>query len=219
MKNKLIISFLILLFPILAFSQRKYYEPEYYLGVTGGVTGSMVYFKPKVSQTYLLGNTGGLIFRYIGAKHCGLQVEANYLQRGWQEKGDLYARQLNYLEVPFMTHFNWGKSVRFHFNLGLEGCYLLGEKVVQNNTENSDAVQHNLPLHNKFDYGFCGGPGLTFNIKGQVIQLDARAFYSVTNIFSNAPKDHQFNMSNNMNAAVTLGWLMQFKNGKLKVEN
>jgi hypothetical protein len=218
MKNKLIISFLILLFPVLAFSQRKYYEPEYYLGVTGGVTGSMVYFKPKVSQTYLLGNTGGLIFRYIGAKHYGLQVEANYLQRGWQEKKDLYARRLDYLEVPFMTHFNWGKSVRFHFNLGLQGSFLLGEKVVQNNTENSTDVQHNLPVQNKFDYGFCGGLGLTGNIKGQVIQLDVRASYGVNNIFSNAPKDH-FSYSSNLNAAVTLGWLMQFKNGKLKVEN
>ena len=218
MKNKLIISFLILLFPILAFSQRKYYEPEYYLGVTGGVTGSMIYFDPKVSQTYLLGNTGGLIFRYIGAKNRGLQVEANYLQRGWQEKGDLYARQLNYLEVPFMTHFNFGKKARFHFNLGLQGSFLLGEKVLQNNTENSNDIQHNLPVQKKIDYGFCGGPGLTFNIKGQVIQLDVRASYGVNNIFSNTLKDH-FSYSSNLNAAVTLGWLMQFKNGKLKVEN
>ena len=214
MKNKLIISVLILIFPLFALAQRKYYPPECYVGVTGGVTGSMVYFgpKPRVPQTYLLGQTGGLVFKYIGDKNFGLQTELNYRQRGWEEKDNLYARRLDYIELPFMTHFYFGKSVRVHLNLGLEGSYLLKEKTLKDNTKDLEekGYQHYTPVWNKFDYGFCGGPGLTINIKGQVIQLDIRASCSVSNIFSDAPKE-RFEDSHNLNAAITLAWLMQFR--------
>jgi hypothetical protein len=211
MNNKTaIILFALLLFSLSLSAQRKYYEPEYYVGATGGVTGSMVYFYPQIEQTYLLGMTEGLIFRYIGDKYFGVQAELNHRQRGWQEPENLYARRLDYLELPFMTHFYMGKKTRVHFNLGLEGSFLIGEKVLINNTENSDAAQHNLPVKNKFNYGFCGGPGFSIKIAKQVIQLDIRASYSIGNIFANAPKD-RFDSSNNLTAAITLAWLVQLK--------
>jgi opacity protein-like surface antigen len=217
MKNKLTISVLaLLLIPFSLVAQRKYYEPEYYIGVTGGVSASRVFFSPKLNQTYLLGQTAGLIFRYTEQKSLGIQMELNYRQRGWKEKNNIYARRLDYLEMPFMTHFYFGKSVRVYLNLGIEGSYLLNEKILFNNTqdaENANSEQYTHPAKNRFDYGFCGGPGLSVNIKGQVIQLDVRASYSLSNIFSNVPKD-KFDNSNNMNAAVTLAWLMQFKNKK-----
>ncbi|MDR0810873.1 MAG: PorT family protein [Paludibacter sp.] len=214
MKNKLIISVLLLLLvPLAIVAQRKYYEAEYYLGVAGGVSASKIYFAPKVSQTYLLGQTEGLIFRYIGQKNLGLQVELNYRQRGWKEKEDLYARRLDYIEMPFMTHFYLGKTARIYLNLGFSGSYLLNEKIIfdnTKNTENANQEQYTHPAKNRFDYGFCGGPGFSVNIKGQVIQLDIRASYSISTVFSDTSKD-KFNNSNNMNAVVTLAWLMQIK--------
>lgn len=71
-------------------AQRKPYETEVYWGVNGGITGSMVMFKPSVSQSFLTGYNGGIVFRYINAKSLGLQAEINYSERGWLEKDNNY---------------------------------------------------------------------------------------------------------------------------------
>lgn len=52
-----------------------------------------------------MGITGGLTARYISEKYfamiCGVQVELNYAQRGWDEKFDqpgddrAYSREMN----------------------------------------------------------------------------------------------------------------------------
>ncbi len=56
-----------------------------------------------------MGITGGLTARYISEKYfamiCGVQVELNYAQRGWDEKFDqpgddrAYSREMNYMEM------------------------------------------------------------------------------------------------------------------------
>ncbi|HQF11975.1 MAG TPA: PorT family protein, partial [Paludibacteraceae bacterium] len=63
---------------------------------------------------------------------------------------------------------------------------------------------------NPFDYGICGGLGFMFRIRKNVLQLDARANYSLSDIFSNNKTDF-FDSSNNINFSVNLGWLWQVK--------
>ena len=213
MYAKYLKSLLVVVFSVLAIhsnGQKRLDFPETYVGIEGGVTGSMVNFSPSVDQTYLLGYCAGLSYRYIGHKVAGLQAELNYSQRGWAESDGLYARQLNYLELPFMTHFYFGRNFRFHFNIGPQLSYLLSENVVVDNTVNSEAEQHTKPVYNKFDYGFCGGPGFSFRFNRQVIMLDIRASYSVSDVFSNAKRDY-FDYSNNMNVRVNLGWQFKLK--------
>ncbi|MBP1637938.1 MAG: hypothetical protein H6Q18_727, partial [Bacteroidetes bacterium] len=75
--------------------------PEIYIGATGGMNGSLVSFNPTVNQSMpLIGYNGGLSFRYITEKHFGLQIEANYSQRGWTESNGLYSRRADYIELP-----------------------------------------------------------------------------------------------------------------------
>lgn len=209
-KIKLIITALIVIAIPGMKAQKTTFEPEVYLGLSGGVTASMLYFNPQVKQTFLTGYNGGLTFRYIGKKSLGVQAELNYSQRGWKESDGLYARQLNYIELPFLTHFNFGDKFRYFFNIGPKISYLLSENILIDNTQNSTAEQHIKAVENPFDYGFSLGTGALIKIQKQVLQVEARANYSLSNVFSDAKKDY-FNYSNNLNASVNFTWLFQIK--------
>ena len=206
--NKLWISILIAVSSTLS-AQVRLDKPEMYLGASLGVTESMVLFNPAIVQGYLMGYNGGIVFRYIAEKNVGMQAELNFSQRGWVEKSGLYTRQLNYIELPFMTHIYVGKKNRFFFNLGPKISYLISEKTVLN-TSGTTELQHITPVQHPFDYGGCAGLGILFNIKGRILQLDTRANYSLSNIFDDQKKDY-FSNSNNFNASVNLAWLFQVK--------
>lgn len=204
---------LILIFSIFSASlmaQVRLAKPEIYVGVNAGVTGSMVMFNPLVAQTYLQGYNGGLVFRYIAEKNVGMQAELNFSQRGWKEATGLFAKQLNYIELPFLTHIYMGQKNRFFINLGPKISYLLSEKTLINSTTNSTAVQHTTAVQNAFDYGLCAGLGFLFTIGGNQLQLDTRAYYALSDIYSNEKKDF-FDTSNNANLSVNLAWLIQVK--------
>ena len=204
------LSIILLAFTTGLFAQARLDQPEMYIGTSHGVVGSMVMFKPAVSQTYLLGYNGGLVFRYIAERNVGMQAELNFSQRGWSESDGLYERQLNYIELPFMTHIYVGKKNRFFLNLGPKIAYLISEKELKNNTVNSTATQHTTLIENPFDYGLCAGLGVLFNIRGNILQLDTRANFGLSDVFSNDKRDY-FDTSNNVNVSVNLGWLLQVK--------
>jgi hypothetical protein len=185
-------------------------NPETYFGISAGVTGSMVNFSPTVRQTYLLGNNAGAIFRYISDKNLGVQAEILYFQRGWNETGNMFARRLDYIDIPFLSHFYVGRNFRAFFNIGPKIGFLFSEKTLYNYFENSNAVQHIRAADYKFDYGFAAGLGFLLRIKKQVFQIEARGNYSMTDIYSNDKRDY-FDFSNNINATVNFSWLLQLK--------
>ncbi len=209
MKKAVLLLFFVL-FTSQIFSQIRLEKPEMYIGITGGETGSMVNFNPSVDQTYLLGNNAGAVFRYISDRNLGVQAELIYTQRGWNEAGDIFSRRLDYIELPFMTHFYAGRGFRVFFNLGPKISYLINEKTLIDLTTESDAVQQTQNADNKFDYGFCAGLGFLLKIKKQVFQLEARGSYSMSDVYSNNKRDY-FDASNNINACVNFSWLLQLK--------
>ena len=79
-----------------------------------------------------------------------------------------------------------------------------------NETTNSTETQQTTAVQNTFDYGLCGGIGFLFNIKGHQLQLDTRAYYALSDIYSNNKKDY-FDNSNNANLSLNLAWLIQIK--------
>lgn len=207
--NRLVLILCATAFTTTLFSQRGKYKPEVYLGVGGGMTASMVYFSPTVEQDFLTGYHGGLVFRYVGDKSLGLQVELNYSQRGWSETGGVFERRLEYLELPFLTHFNFGNKTRFFVNLGPRIGYLINDEVLKN-TAPEVYPEHTLDVKFPFDYGFSLGFGVLTNIHGQVFQLETRANYSISDIFPNTKSD-TFDFSNNLYASVGFSWLIQLK--------
>jgi hypothetical protein len=193
-----------------AFAQSRLITPEIYVGANFGVTESMVTFNPSVKQGFLQGYNGGVVFRYIAEKNVGMQAELNFSQRGWKESSGLYTRQLNYIELPFMTHIYIGKKNRFFINLGPKISYLISEKTILNETTNSTELQQITSVQHPFDYGLCGGIGVLFNIKGNIFQLDSRVNYSFSDLYPNSKTDY-FDNSHNLNLSVNLAWLIQVK--------
>ena len=207
--RKLLILVLIFISASL-YAQVRLDKPEMYIGANLGVTESMINFSPAIPQGFLMGFNGGIVFRYIAEKNVGIQAELNFSQRGWTESSGLYSRQLNYIELPFMTHKYVGRKNRFFFNLGPKISYLISERVILNSTVGSVDAQHVTSVEHPFDYGLCTGLGMLFNINGKIIQLDTRANYSLSNIFADTKRD-VFSSSNNLNLSVNLAWLFQLK--------
>ena len=207
--RKLLISLLITLSVALS-AQVRLDKPEMYIGVNGGITESMVMFTPAITQGFLMGFNGGVVFRYIAEKNVGVQAELNFSQRGWKEASGLYTRQLNYIELPFMTHIYIGHKNRFFFNLGPKISYLISEKTLLNTTVGSTETQQITAIQHPFDYGLCTGLGYLVNIKGKIFQLDTRANYSLSDVFADTKRD-VFSTSNNLNLSVNFAWLFQVK--------
>jgi len=120
-----------------------------------------------------------------------------------------YSRQLNYIELPFMTHIYVGSKNRFFINIGPKISYMLLESIKTNDLnftapERANTVQH------PFDYGLCAGFGYLVNIKGKIFQFDTRANYGLSDIFADQKKDY-FATSSNFNISANLAWLFQVK--------
>ena len=84
--KKLLVLLIIFLFTIAAKAQPKDFKTELYIGAKGGMTFSKVRFYPSIVESFLQGNTGGIVFRLISEPHIGFQVEVNYTQKGWNEE-------------------------------------------------------------------------------------------------------------------------------------
>ncbi len=200
-------------------AQPQLKQPEMYVGVHGGVMASLVQFTPSIEQDLLqtLGANGGLVFRYAGHKVCGLQVELNYMQRGWYEQKTGYRRTIDYIELPFLTHLSFGRSFRGFVNLGPQIGYAIREdhKNMPDLTANGEGQTANgaqyLPIDNRFDWGIAGGLGMLYRTKkAGVYQLEARFNYSFGDLFSNS-KFATFSRSCPMNISINLGWLWDIK--------
>ncbi len=187
-------------------AQARHFESETYIGINGGYTASGVNFLPSVRQDYFLGNHGGLVFRHNSQPHLGVQAELNFSQRGWQEQNG-YTRQIDYIELPFLSHIYLGDKVQFFFNLGPKLSVRLNDNVVATGSASPSAKQY-AQLNKPIDYGFCGGIGVQVKTRSHVFLIDTRFNYSISNIFPDQLTDH-FSNSNNINASLSAAWLIR----------
>lgn len=204
---KLQLLLLLAMFPGLSTTKaQKQFSSETYFGINGGYALSMVNFSPSVRQTFQPGYQGGVVFRHNSQKNMGVQAELNFMQRGWNEESG-YIRQLNYIELPFMSHFYFGNTVQFFINIGPKLSYLLNDKVLSPPSTPSQAEQYGA-LTLPFDYGFCGGVGVQLKLGRQIVLLDTRVNYSIATLFPDRLTDH-FRNSNHMNASLSAAWLLR----------
>lgn len=212
-----------------AWAQPMLRAPEMYLGAQGGVTASTVLFSPTVSNMsnpftngVTLGGNAGVVFRYAGHKVCGLQVELNYMHRGWREHTDTatYQRNLHYLELPFLMHLYFGKqAVRGFVNLGPQIGVCLADTASGPRISGTAAHQYN-SIESRFDWGLAGGLGMYVRTRNAgVYQLELRANYSLGSVFHTSPTDH-FSLANPLDVSLNLGWLWPLNKPKqVKFEN
>lgn len=209
MRKYILLLGLILLSGVVV-AQRYYYEPEYTVGARAGATASFVSFSPNVSHTMLYGAQAGVAFRYISDRFFGIQVETNFTQRGWREKTDdyHYARTLNYIEIPFLSHIYFQKDFfRWFFNLGPSISFRVSDSTATDITDEQLAPRHTDDFKTIFDYGIAVGTGFEFQTRrAGIYQLEARYSFGLGDMFPNSTAD-TYRRSSNQNISLCLGIL------------
>ena len=209
-------AFIGLIAATVCWAQEKTFKQEFEIGASFGTTFSKVSFASvtsTVKTSFKQGYSGGVTFRWISEKNLGLQGELNFAQYGWNEKTEdaqlIYARTINYIELPILTHIYFGsKRFRVFFNLGPKIGYAIGEKSdkkIQDGTTNSP--QHDMGIQKRFDWGLCGGPGIELRTGIGTFQLEGRYYYALGDIF-NSHKEDYFSKSSNQVLSAKVTYLM-----------
>lgn len=206
---------------------QTHYSSNISLGVHGGAEASYIFFSPSMPQSWPIGGTAGLMFRYIEENHFGLIAEVNWAQRGWGEDFEgapyNYTRTTNYVEIPIMAHIYFGRRGRFFVNVGPEVSVFLGESTKANfdpaqmgslpdfPIKNRQNAQMLMPIHHRVDYGITGGLGGEFSInRRNAISLEVRAYFGLGNTMPSKRAD-VFSLSNQLTIGATLGYWFRVK--------
>ena len=196
------------------------------VGVNGGMNMSKVDFSPSIKQKSKNGMSMGITARYISEKYfnmlCGIQMELNYSQRGWNENiedgtENTYSRTMNYLEVPMLAHLAFGKDaldrgVRFFLNLGPQFGLFLNEKENMSENWNSShrpngvVQQYGKMVETKFDYGIVGGAGLELSTGIGHFLLEGRYYLGLSDFYKSTKKD-EFGRSGHSYIGIRLTYL------------
>lgn len=225
--KKILYSILLLFIGVASAKAQTHFASRVDLGVRGGVTFSEVMFNPSITQTFGMGQTYGLSFRYSEENHFGLIAEVNVVQRGWAEKfEDLpykYHRTINYVEVPIMSHIYFGRRGKFFINAGPEIAYYLGDKISSNfDYENPGSLpgfndkdrrydQLAMQVSQKLDFGIVAGIGGEFSInRKNSIAVEARVYYGIGNVMPSGRQD-TFSISNQLSIAATAQYWFRIK--------
>ncbi|MFC2151977.1 porin family protein [Bacteroidota bacterium] len=173
-----------------SYSQSDEFIPVYSFGVKQGLNYSSVSFAPSLKQGLTFGYTGGLVYKYQNEKLFAIQLELNYIQKGWTEDLDTinnsYSRTLNYIELPLITQIVLGKrpKLKYYVNLGTSFAYLVSEsESLEVNDELYRREYYEKEVENKFDYSALGELGLSFNTGIGEFQIGVRYQITLTDLF------------------------------------
>ena len=215
--QKLVIA---LFFVVICFSASGQYNTmkEWYIGPTGGATMSTITLIPKyVDKVYTFRKTMGISTRYISEKHFGFQIDLNYYESGWKEdvsgSGQTsYIRNLNFIEAPFLMHaYTTAGSTRFFINLGPKFSYLLSENenLIDQSSTNS-FLEHGKLVEHPFQYGLLGGIGFEVHVKRNVLGIEGRYCYTLSDLYDNAIGD-DFTTSSLQSVSLNLYYYFQIQ--------
>jgi len=169
-----------------------------------------------ITRACVLGGNGGLVFRYAGHKYCALQVELNYLHRGWAESntaaGERYSHSLHYIELPLMMHLNFGgPQWRWFFNLGPQIGYCVKDEGNSGQLVNGAGQPEYSPIDHPVDWGLIAGTGVYCKTrKAGTYQLEIRFDFSLGGIYGTSLIDH-FSMANPMDLSINFAYMWNFK--------
>lgn len=146
-----------------------------------------------VEIQYRQGFQLGVFYRLMSQKSTGIAFELNYSQQGWNEGADTtaatrYQRQIDYITLPLLTHFNLGKDrFRILIEAGPYAGYAINssEIIVDNNTGAAESIpyEYSEDLDNRFDFGLIIGGGFEYHLGAVAFQGLARYGYGLGNIF------------------------------------
>lgn len=118
-----------------------------FVGVKGGGHFSNVFFNDtfrpvNMNTSIVYGRHFGVVGKYFMSEHAGVQVEALYAEKGYEQlllftvddsaRSGYYATTMNYIEIPFLMNAYLGKrKLQFFINLGPYVEIFLDQKEVR----------------------------------------------------------------------------------------
>jgi len=205
---------------------------ELSIGASGGATFSSVTFSPLVQQNKKTGVTIGLTGRITMGQFVGLQLELNFAQQGWKENFEYpeettegetnpsphieyyYNRLLNYVQLPFYTHIQFGsKNVKGFINAGPQIGFMTSESTKSNLDGGQPGrvnMQHNMPVQKKFDWGISGGGGIEIRTGIGYFLIEGRYMYALGDIY-NSRREDPFSKASCQTISVKMTYLLPFK--------
>lgn len=203
-------------------------ENKWSVGVKGGPTLPAVIssnntllragFRPDTRVRY----TGGVAVQYLTEKNFGLQVEFNYVQRGWEERPGndasqradprFYRVDLDYAEVPILAHGYFGKrNLRIFLNAGVYLAYLLSSQVEREaiTDDNEITIFYEERFQNKVDFGVRGGGGVEIVTKVGMFQAEGSYSFGLNSVMDKNVTEIP-HIIQNTTPAITLGYYVQF---------
>ncbi|MEQ9376812.1 MAG: outer membrane beta-barrel protein [Imperialibacter sp.] len=167
-----------------------------YFGLRGGGHFSQVLFsdtfRPVNMQTsFVYGKQYGAVGKLFLAEHAGIQVEVNYIEKGYKQLFDsgFYSTKMNYVEVPLLMNAYLGKQkTQFFVNMGPYLEIFINQKddllgLVQDGEE---FYRFNPKVDRTMGYGLRASGGLNRLFSFGLIQLEGGLEVTISDmIFSN----------------------------------
>lgn len=127
----------------------------------------------------------GAVLLLNNLKNCGIQLECNYMKKGWAERdekieGSKFTRTLTYIEVPMFAHFELGNgNLRLIGYIGPYVAYKIGDQTESQNFESNfnrfSRYNHYGRGVRDFDFGNKLGWGIRYNFgKSISVLIDGR---------------------------------------------
>jgi hypothetical protein len=156
---------------------------QHYVGVKGSQGFSSVAALPKFDKHSLPAFSPGILYRYEHQKYAALQIEANYINKGYIKDIDTISmtpeitNRIASLEIPLMAQgFVRLGPFRPYLTGGAVFGYIL-DRSTQIKGENSEKYVFD-EYDRRFEYGITGGGGLGIKISRFEIQAECRYHYS-----------------------------------------
>lgn len=189
--KKLIIASLLFISALHAFSQQK---GSFELGVNVGYNGATVTDGKQTNTSYRNGFNLGASGDYYFSDRWSIKVKLTYDQKGWDRgyiqdlgTGQSYTTdyRLDYITVPVMANWHFGKKRNWYLNFGPYVGFLLSAKETRFNMDLSKMFQ-------SADVGIDLGIGvkvpvakhtkLFFEFDGQAGIMDINAYYQANKL-------------------------------------
>jgi len=218
---------LLFLFLNLHTKAQEEFRNQCYFGISQGLNISRLNLDPSIQgmfdlstdQNFELGYVGGIVFLYYSEPHKGIQMELNYSQRGWSEDLDSsnsYCRKLDYLEFPFLSHFDIGlRNLNLSITVGPTISYLISsQEVTHSIDEDKLKSYYNIEIDNKLEGDLCIGVGVNKFTRNGILQLECRLNQGFSNIFSEE-RILDFSTSQNQVIGIKISYLFNMKKNHL----
>ena len=147
--------------------------------------------QPVYNMDRKIGYMGGLVFQQFSTRNFGLQIELNYIQKGWKTAYDTtfntqYERNIEYLDIPFLTHASFGiNKSEFIIELGFFTGFALqsSEVFYDAGIAREQEYEFEPDRDNRIEYGLQGGVGIKRKFKFGILQLEGNYSFTFNSVY------------------------------------